>query len=98
MRNILFMRVGRRLGHNDWQLGESDIVMITFEFQKNDERDQQVHMFRTSDKVLNPGKACAKAVKQVRSYIGTTEKPQCVVSDCQKAMTRRSRQIKPGPG
>ena len=57
MRNILFMRVGRRLGHNDWQLGESDIVMITFEFQKNDERDQQVHMFRTSDKVLNPGKA-----------------------------------------
>ena len=50
----------------------ADIVMIIFEFQKNDKRDIQVHMFRTSDRSLNPVIAWARTVQRVRNYPNTT--------------------------
>ena len=71
MKNIQFLKDGRRLDHNDKRLQESDIVMITFEFQKNDSRDQQVHMFKTTDKILNPVQAWAVTVQRIRSYSDT---------------------------
>ena len=42
--------------------------MIIFEFQKNDKRDIQIHMFRTSDDVLNPVIAWATTVKRIWGY------------------------------
>ena len=68
VRNIQFLKDGRRVKHDHPQLEHSDIVMITFEFQKNDTRDVQIHMFKTSDNVLNPVKAWAKTVKRILSY------------------------------
>ena len=53
-------------------LEEADLVLVILEFQKNDRRDVQIHMFTTSDDVLNPVKAMAKTVKRVWSYPGTT--------------------------
>ena len=47
--------------------------MIIFEFQKNDKRDIQVHMFKTSDNILNPVIAWANTVKRVWGYPDTTE-------------------------
>ena len=73
LQNIIFKKDGRTLKHDNDKLEDSDIVMIIFEFQMNDKRDIQVHMFRTSDKSLNPVIAWARTIKRVWSYPGTTE-------------------------
>ena len=61
------------MSHSDPYLESADLVVVNFEFQKNDKRDVQVHMFKTDDDVLNPVKALAMTVKRVWSYPGSTE-------------------------
>ena len=73
MRNISFSKGGRRVKHHEKGLEDSDIVIITFEFQKNDRRDEQVHMFKTEDSILNPVKAWAKTVQRVRKYSASSD-------------------------
>jgi hypothetical protein len=68
LRNIIFKKNGITIAHSAQGLEEADIVMIIFEFQKNDKRDIQVHMFQTSDRVLNPVIAWAKTVKRIWGY------------------------------
>ena len=68
VRNIKFVKNEKRLEYDDPQLEHSDIIMITFEFQKNDQRNVQIHMFRTNDSVLNPVKAWAKTVQRILKY------------------------------
>ena len=68
LKNIQFTSKGRRIPHDSPNLEESDMVAINFEFQKNDRRDVQIHLFRTDDKILCPVKAWAATVKRVRSY------------------------------
>ena len=65
LKNIQFKTNGRGLPHTSQNLEEADIVMITFQFQKNDKKYQRVHMFRTSDPLLNPVKVWAYTVQQV---------------------------------
>jgi hypothetical protein len=72
LRNIIFKKQGITVPHSSHQLELADIVMIVFEFQKNDKRDVQIHMFKTSDDVLNPVIAWAKTVKRVWSYPNAT--------------------------
>ena len=73
IRNIIFKKNGITIPHTDEHLEDADIVMIIFEFQKNDKCDIQVHMFRTSDQILNPVVAWAKTVKRVWTYPNTTD-------------------------
>jgi len=75
LKNIAFKKNGGMVQHNDPHLAYSDLVIVTFEFQKNTKRDVQVpvHMFRTDDSVLNPVKAFAETVTRVWSYPGSTE-------------------------
>jgi hypothetical protein len=73
MRNITFKKDGKQLQHDDAKLDQADIVIIRFEFQKNDKRDIQVHMFTTSDSTLNPVIAWARTVQRVRSYSESTD-------------------------
>jgi hypothetical protein len=68
LRNIIFKKDGITIAHSSPNLESADIVMIIFEFQKNDKRDIQVHMFRTSDKILNPVIAWAKTVQRIWDY------------------------------
>ena len=78
LNNIQFKKNGRGLPHTSQNLEEADIVMITFQFQKNDKRDQRVHMFRTSDPLLNPVKAWAHTVQRVLKIPGAnTESKVC---------------------
>ena len=49
LKNIQFIKNGRRVRHSNPGLERSDIVLITFEFQKNNRRDEQIHMFSTND-------------------------------------------------
>jgi hypothetical protein len=75
LKNITFKTHDGRLLRADSQaqdLESSELVIVTFEFQKNDKRDVQVHMFRTNDNILNPVVAWAKTVLRVRSYKDTT--------------------------
>jgi hypothetical protein len=72
LRNIIFKNNGKTVKHSD-NIHEAEIVMIIFEFQKNDKRDIQIHMFRTSDAILNPVIAWANTVKRVRSYPGSSD-------------------------
>ena len=51
----------------------ADIIIITFEFQKNDWRYHSVHLWRTDDPLLCPVKAGAKIVKEIWSYPECTE-------------------------
>ena len=39
VKNIRFVRNNKKVGYEDPELELSDIVMITYEFQKNDQRD-----------------------------------------------------------
>ena len=50
-------------------LENADMVMITFEFQKNDWRSKSVHMFKTKDNVLCPVKAWARTIKRLKKTV-----------------------------
>lgn len=54
--------------HDSPDLRHCDIVLITFEFQKIDRRDVQVHMFWTDDDVLDPVKAWARTAQRIWMY------------------------------
>ena len=68
LRNIIFKSNGITIPHTSNDIENADIVLIVFEFQKNDKRNIQIHMFKTSDEILNPVVAWAKTVKRVWSY------------------------------
>ena len=53
-------------------LASSDIIIITFEFQKNDWRNHTVHMYSTDDNILCPVRVGARVVKRVLSIPGST--------------------------
>ena len=72
LQNIRFFKNNKELKHNDPHLGSADTVSITFYFQKNDQRDDTVTMWRTSDPTLCPVKTWAKIVKRIWSYPDAT--------------------------
>ena len=45
---------------------------ITFQFQKSDNRDQRVHMFQTTDPLLNPAKAWTQTAQHMWKISGAT--------------------------
>jgi hypothetical protein len=65
MKNIKFKKNGILLPHSSSDLGTADMVIITFEFQKNQLRNQTVHMFKTDDEILNPVLAWSKTVQRI---------------------------------
>ena len=65
LRNIQFCRGRRRMCHNDRSLLSADSVSVTFEFQKNDERDVTIAQHCTHDTTLCPVRAWAALVKRV---------------------------------
>ena len=54
IKNFTFVKNKKVLSLKSKNLHSADLVKILFEFQKNDVRNQSVHMFKTKDKVLNP--------------------------------------------
>ena len=65
LRNVQFYRGRRRMCHNDRSLLSADSVSVTFEFQKNDERDVTITQHCTHDATLCPVRAWAALVKRV---------------------------------
>ena len=65
MKNIVFKKAGRILDHSEpfEVIASADMIIITFEYQKNDWRDYKVHMFNTDDALLSPVQAGARIIK-----------------------------------
>jgi hypothetical protein len=70
--NLKFIRNKRSVRLDDPFLALSDTIAITFEFQKNDERDETVVMHCSGDPLLCPIRAWAAVVIRILSYPGTT--------------------------
>ena len=71
LRNIQFCRGRRRMYHNYRSLLSADSVSVTFEFQKNDERDVTITQHCTHDATLCPVRAWAALVKRVLGHPST---------------------------
>ena len=56
MMNTVFKKDGSILSQSHPFLHKSDLVIITFEFQKNNKLYVWIHMFATKDPILNPVK------------------------------------------
>ena len=74
-KNITFKKDGKVLNHalSFEILASADMVIILFEFQKNDWRNHSVHMFCTGDSFLCPVVAAAFTVKRVLRIPGGSE-------------------------
>ena len=75
LKNIVFKKDNRIIPHSAplEMLESADLVILTFEFQKNDLRNYTVHMFKTTDALLCPVKATARTVKRVRDIPGSSD-------------------------
>lgn len=71
IRNIRFVRNGRNVSHDDPALEMSDCIVITFEMQKKEEKNDTVHHKSSGDTIMCPVKAAAELVRRIRGYPGT---------------------------
>jgi hypothetical protein len=71
--NLKFIRNKRTISLDDPLLALCDTIAITFEFQKNDERDETVIMHCSGDPLLCPIRAWAAVVMRILSYPGTSD-------------------------
>ncbi len=70
LRNIQFKKNGITLTHDSQNIHLSGIVLITFEFQKNNNRNKTVHnMFKTNDDTLCPVKAWAYTITRILNTV-----------------------------
>ena len=51
---VLNKKKDKILDHRRDILVDAELVVLTFEFQKNDERDRRVHMFGTDEGMMCP--------------------------------------------
>ena len=71
IRNLRFFLKGKQLDYSAANLPLADTITVTFEFQKSDERNESVTMFRSGDPTLCPVRAWAAIVRRILSYPGT---------------------------
>ena len=69
LRNIRAKKNGRALDFRAKELIQADMIMITFEYQKNNIRNKTIHMFRTGDMLMCPVIAWATTVKRILDTI-----------------------------
>lgn len=72
LQNLSFFQYGHDLPHNHSELHAVDTITITFVFQKNDERNEDVTMHSTNDPSLCPVKSFASIVRRIWKHKSTT--------------------------
>ena len=73
LHNLRFFLHGNELPHHHPELHAADTITITFIFQKNDERNEDVTMHCTLDPLLCPVKSFASIVRRIRSHPAATD-------------------------
>jgi len=68
LKNIKFIKDGKVIEHDNFQLECADCVAFTFEMQKKEEKNDTVHHKKTGDLVMCPVIAAAELVRRIRSY------------------------------
>lgn len=76
LRNIRFFLGNKELAHTDPRLSLADTVTLKFEYQKRDERDEDVTQQRNRDPLLCSVRQWAALVQRIRGYPGTTRDTQ----------------------
>ena len=80
LRNFTFKKDGRVEDLLSPSLEDADLIIVTFEFQKNDKRNQLVHMYKTIDPVLNPVKAWAITIQRILRTVPDASKDTRICS------------------
>ena len=70
VRNLRFFLKGTKPDYLAFSLPFAATITVTFEFQKSDERNESVTMFRSCDPTLCPVRAWAAIVRRILSYPG----------------------------
>lgn len=80
-KNIKFKKNSTILPHSTSleALMSADLIITTFEFQKNELRNHRVDMFVSGDKLLCPVIAGVRIVKRVISCPGQGDDSKCVL-------------------
>ena len=65
LRNLRFFRNKREQSHSSKSLHHSDFISITFEDQKNSEKNDTITMHATNDALLCPVKSWARVVRRI---------------------------------
>ena len=73
LRCIRFYKNGREIPHHHPELERADVVSITFEKQKKDEKMDTVNLLPSDELVLCPVRIWARIVKRIRGYPGTSD-------------------------
>jgi hypothetical protein len=73
VRNLRFFKGRRLLPYNSLMLHMADCVTINFEFQKQDNRDEDVTQHRSDDPILCPVCVWANVVRHILAINGATE-------------------------
>ncbi len=73
VRNFEFRKNQRILDHSDPNLESADTITLTFEYQKNAERDDPVTQSRTSDPLVCPVRAAAEVIQRLRAEGATSD-------------------------
>ena len=66
LKNFRFFKNNKEINHYSKQLADSDFVSITFEMQKNNEKNDTVTQERNKDPLLCPVKAWARIIINIR--------------------------------
>ncbi len=69
LRNIRAKKNGKTLDFKAKDLLQADMIMITFEYQKNNTRNKTIHMFRTGDALMCPVIAWATTIRRILNTI-----------------------------
>ena len=73
LQNIRFFQHGNELPHDHPEINTADTITITFIFQKNDERNENVTMHCTLDLLLCPVKSFVSIVRRTRQHKSATD-------------------------
>ena len=72
LRCLRFFKEGRELQHSDTYLEYADCVLITFEWENKDERNDTVTQLALEHIIICPVRQWASLVKRIRKYPGST--------------------------
>ena len=72
LRNLRFFQGSTLLQQDPDELDNATLISITFEDQKNREKNQTINLHKSKDNLLCPVRAWAKVVRRIRSYKGSS--------------------------
>ena len=90
VKNIRFFTGHKELKHDNPHLANAERVTVTFEDQKNDEKNVTIPHENNNDPVMNPVRALAATIQRVLAYPGTSNESTICTFYSNKKLTEIS--------